>query len=185
MVKKNMEIDIDVQLRISHVLIKLQKFEYLIHGIVAHFKEDILSSNRPFKKLNAEIFLSNTEEAKKKRKQTLGQILQVVQEHADFIYDSELDELLKKRNTFIHSFWRDFISKGQYNKEKSLDFLIKLENLTDEWTKVFRGFLSIMTKCVYNLQSEEYKMDTERRKKYLESFDSNDFEKYFYEKFTK
>lgn len=179
---ENKKIDLEIKLHISEILIKLQRFEFLVHGLVSYFKEDILKENSSFKKLNAKVFLSTNPEDNKNRRQTLGQNFSIIKKHEKLIYNSELDELLEKRNIFIHNFWREYISNGKYDKQRCYVFLIKIESLVDDWTKVFDGFLSIIAKSIYNQQSEEFKMDSSRREKHIKYYENNQNEKHFYAK---
>lgn len=58
--------NINIYTLIGATLLEIQKFEFLIHGLVSHFKNDILKTHKQFKDLNANNFLSNLEEDKKK-----------------------------------------------------------------------------------------------------------------------
>jgi hypothetical protein len=150
-----LEIDLDTQAHIGRTLLKVQRFEFLVHGIVSHFKPHLLKEAN-LKGLTPKVFLSQNEDDKKLRRHTLGQIFKALRlQQTDFLYQEELDELLERRNKFIHSLWRDFFLYGKFQKNECIDFLSKLEKGTEEWTKVFMGFLSFLQKAVLSKESTE------------------------------
>ncbi len=69
---------IDKYTWIGSALIASQRVEFLTYAILSHFKD--ISNDKQFKKLTPRIFLDDTEENKKLRRQTLGQIFRVLWE---------------------------------------------------------------------------------------------------------
>lgn len=155
---------------IGATLLEMQRFEFFVHGLVAHFKT--LQNHKRFKGLNAEIFLSDSEINKKKRKQTLGQIFGVLKIDLSLFYTNELDDYLNNRNILIHDFWRDFVRTDRYEEKRVLSFLNNLNNSTEEWIKVFRGLMSMMAKNAYENSSEE--MKKEKKAKFLNILSENE-----------
>lgn len=127
------------------LLIEVQKVEFIIHGLVSHFNENILKTNKQFEKLTPRIFLDDDENSKKKRKQTLGNIIKILLENNDFFNDSELNIYVKNRNVFVHSFWREFLSGTKIdNREEVLNclkFIIEFSKENIKWKSLFKGLL--------------------------------------------
>ena len=127
------------------LLIETQKVEFIIHGLVSHFNENILKTNKQFEKLTPRIFLDNDENSKKKRKQTLGLIVKILLENNDFFSDTELNMFVKNRNIFVHSFWREFLFGTKIkNREgiiNGLKFIIEFSKENIKWKSLFKGLL--------------------------------------------
>jgi hypothetical protein len=174
--------DIELQAHIGRVHIKIQIFEFLIHGLVSHFKPEILQKTK-LKGLTPKMFLSSTEADKKKRKHTLGQILEVIKGEAQFAYWAELDSYLQMRNDFVHHFWRDFISKN-FDRDKSIKFLSALEHGSEDWTRVFRGLLSLMAKAVLSRQSPQDQITYQQDQRYQSIKLNESYEQFFFEKLS-
>lgn len=178
-VMKN-EIDIELQAHIGRVLLNVQKFEYLVHGLVSHFKPELLDKTF-MKGMTAKIFLSGEPADKKKRKQTLGQVFASLKHGAPFLYWDELDSYLESRNIFIHHFWRDYISKN-FDPHKCKTFVSQLDTQTQEWTNVFRGLLSVMAKGIMSRTPDKVE-DIKADLRYKDILANEPFEKFLYEKF--
>lgn len=173
--------NINIYTLIGATLLEIQKFEFLIHGLVSHFKNDILKKHKQFKDLDANNFLSNLEEDKKKRKQTLGQVIQVLKENFELRNGNELEECLHNRNIFVHHLWREFFYKNSYNIQECKEFLEKLNKQIDYWTKVFKGMLYVIMMTVLKMQTKEIQ-EEKIRSNYLETFEPyKQYEYLFYE----
>ncbi|HRG18592.1 MAG TPA: hypothetical protein PLP39_05850 [Flavobacterium lutivivi] len=161
-------------------LLSIQKTEFILQGIVSHFNQDLLERNKNFKNLTPRAFLDNDDDSKKKRKQTLGTILRFLTDSTDLFEYEELSEYIGKRNLFIHSFWRDFLSNGRSSKQEeiynTLSFTIELLKLDIKWQHIFQGMLFEFAKTI----AENHNRD-------LTAFDNlktyqNDFLEYIHRK---
>lgn len=177
---KEISSDIELQAIIGRTLVKVQIFEFLVHGIVSHFKPEILNKTA-LAGLTAKVFLSSDKEDKRKRKQTLGQILDAIRKGAKFAYWEELDHYLAMRNDFVHHFWRDYISKG-FDREICIQFLMTLEMQTEEWTRVFRGLLSVMGKGIMSRHSSEEQKAYRDDQRYQDILANEAYEPFLYQK---
>ena len=153
------------------ILIEVQKVEFIIHGLVAHFNKNILRTNKQFEKLTPRIFLDNDEKSRKTRKQTLGNIINILLKNNDFFNDSELNEYVKNRNIFVHSFWRDFLSGNKIeNREEILNamkFLMEFSKENIKWKSLFKGLLYLFAVVC----AEKENKDVELFKKHKPNYD--------------
>lgn len=177
---KEVSSDIELQAIIGRTLLKVQIFEFLIHGLVSHFKPEILDKTR-LAGLTAKIFFSSDKENKKKRRHTLGQVLDVIRKGAQFAYWEELDQYLEMRNDFVHHFWRDNISKN-FDRQKCIQSLTTLEMQTEEWTRVFRGLLSVMAKGIISRLTSEEQQAYRNDQRYQNILANEPYEQFLYEK---
>jgi hypothetical protein len=177
---KEVSSDAELQSFIGRTLIKVQIFEFLIHGLASHFKPEVLNKTR-LAGLTAKLFLSSEKEDKKKRRQTLGQVLDVFRKGAKFAYWEELDNYLEMRNDFVHHFWRDYISKD-FDRDRCIKFLTALEMQTEEWTRVFRGLLSIMAKGIMSRQLAQDQETYRNDERYQNIIANEPYEQFLFEK---
>ena len=63
--------------------------------------------------------------------------------------NAEFQELLEKRNTFVHNFHKEYYSVGAKKENELPEFLESLEFLTEKHSKIFIGLLSVSTKNLY------------------------------------
>jgi hypothetical protein len=140
-------------------LIRIQRTEFLIHGFVSHFNENILSRDKNFQKLNPRVFLDNDETSIKNRKQTLGTIIKFLTRKTALFDGQELDYYVELRNKFIHSFWRDFLSSGKvYKREEiynAMEFIIELTRNDIKWQCIFKGLFYNILQYFANLSNRD------------------------------
>ena len=149
----NSEIKVDNQLLAlsGGVLLQLQRVEFIIYGLISHFNEIVLSKYLSFKELDSHKFLFEENAFNKYRKQTLGQIFNVLKKEFKLFNTEKLDNFLFNRNLFIHNFWRDFISsrrKSERDYEAAISFLNSLLNEAAEWEIIFKGMLYSMAESI-------------------------------------
>ena len=144
---KEVSLDIEQQSIIVRTLVKVQIVEFLIHALVSHFKPEILNKTA-LAGLTAKVFLSPRKEGKKERKPTTPTGSGCDSQRGTICVWKELGDYLANRNDFVHHFWRNYISKS-FDRDKCIGFLMTLEMQTEEWTRVFRGLLSVIAKRDY------------------------------------
>jgi len=137
-------------------LLDSQKLEFLIHGIVSslmHIKD--ISKDGRLKGLTATVFLSENPEGKKKRKQTLGVIIEAIKKTSLIIDEEGLEKYLISRNEFIHSLWRNYFKNGVRDNEGCLVFINNYIKETEHWMKVFKGLLSLLMQAAYEKEGRQ------------------------------
>lgn len=143
--------------KVGNILLKNQRLEFLIQGMIAHFSSDFRTGNKefkPFKKLTPTVFFSNKKEDQDARRFTLGHAIKAIK-GLSFEFKHDLDEFLQERNKFTHNLWRDYLKDGNY--DGCIEFLDNFDKNTDYWIKVFGGFYLLFYKTVYDKSTEEYK----------------------------
>lgn len=149
---------------IGETLIQVQQAEWAIHGIVSIFNQTAIKlDDKKFKKLDLETFLSDTEEANKNRRHTLGQLKDYLEKINYFNSDiiDELQEFVEHRNTLIHNYYRiHFHNKDHrlFSETKYKDiysFIINLHQLCKKWTTFFMGLLVDIVEVNKNFTKEE------------------------------
>ena len=135
------------------VLISLQETEFIIHGIVSHFNENLLKSNKNFKELTPRAFLDDDTESRKKRRQTLGVIIGFFSDTSKAFNHHELNVYVSDRNRFVHTFWRDFLGKNRISEkqevEKAISFVLDLYKSNIKWNHIFKGLLYDFAKTLW------------------------------------
>lgn len=149
--EKNLEFLSDLDLETAFLslcggaMIQIQISEYAMLGLIAHLKEELLGSNRDFKDLNPQRFISNDLDDKEYRKQTLGTIIRFLKNNVKLFSVDDLNSYLDKRNDFIHNFWRLYLSnnrdKIRSEKLKAFKFVISVYKDSLKWTSIFKGFI--------------------------------------------
>lgn len=89
------------------------------------------------KQLNTKDILNNKETGR----QTLGNLLFVLKNELDFFDNGEVQELLDKRNTFIHSFYKLYLHKKSTKKNELMPFILRLDELAIKYDKIFTGLI--------------------------------------------
>ena len=131
---------------IGKLLIKLQYLETLIKFIISLLNKDIKGKKvYRIKDLSARNILDDNTE---KTKQTLGQLMIVLKSEIPSFDNEEFEELLAKRNRFIHGFHKEFLSKKEFDEKEVTLFIKELWLLADKYTKIFTGFISLAVKLI-------------------------------------
>lgn len=123
------------------VLLEVQKFEFMFFGLAAH------SPNDNNKDWNGKDYLMGNPD---KFKETLGRLKKAYA--GKFLIDnSDLDKLVRDRNTLCHNYYRMICigDKKEHKIENRLKFLADLSALSNRYSSALMGF---MTLC--NNQSE-------------------------------
>lgn len=149
--EKNLETLNDIDLESAFLslcggtLIQIQISEYAMLGLIAHLKEELLESDRSFRDLNSQRFISNDPDDKEYRKQTLGTIIRFLKNNVKLFSVDDLNSYLDNRNDFIHNFWRLYLSnnreKIRSEKLKAFKFVISVYKDSIKWTSIFKGFI--------------------------------------------
>lgn len=128
------------------LLIKLQFLETIIKLFISLCNSSVKENKKyRIKELSSRNILDNNTE---KTKQTLGQLMIIIKSEIPNFDNAEFKELLSKRNKFIHSFHKEFLSKKEIDEKEVTKFIEKLWSLTDKYTKVFTGLISISAKSI-------------------------------------
>lgn len=108
-------IEIDTYTLLGIAMISAQRVEFLTHGLVAHFKN--IEKDNQFKRLTPTIFLDNSIQSKKIRKQTLGQIFRILKQDERLSINEKLDKYLEKRFLLqrIQPNVRQYCKNASYN----------------------------------------------------------------------
>ena len=146
------------------LLVKVQFFEQLVKIFVSLLNKDIKSKNKAISNLCYKDILNDDIP---KRKQTLGVLMIAVKNVIKSFDNKEFEELLEKRNIFIHKLHKIYLSNDIKNNNTDEDlekFILELWNLTDKYTDIFTGLISLSTKFITNNKInlsgiEEYEKD--------------------------
>jgi len=131
---------------IGKLLIKLQYLETLMKLLISLFNSDIKGKKKyKIKDLSARNILDDNT---KKTRQTLGQLMNVLKSEMPNFDNEEFEELLAKRNRFIHSFHKEFLSNKNFDEKEVTLFIKELWLLADKYTKIFTGFISLAAKLI-------------------------------------
>lgn len=87
----------------------------------------------------------------KLRKQTLGQIFNVLKKEADIlILTDELDNYLKRRNLLIHDLWRTYYrnDSSTYSKSEAINFCKTFLEDSSKYENFYKGFLYSIARYV-------------------------------------
>ena len=126
------------------LLIKLQNLETIIKMYVSLLNTEIKGKRKyNIKDLSARSILDDSNNG---TKQTLGQLIFIIKSEVECFEDEDFNELLEKRNIFIHKFFKEYLSHNAKNKSKTSSFINRLWNLTDKFTNIFNGLISISVK---------------------------------------
>ncbi|NDK57380.1 hypothetical protein [Pontibacter fetidus] len=140
-------------------LLQIQRTEFIIQGLIAHLKSDILQNNKAFKNLTPLTFLSDNEEAKKCRRQTLGVLLEFFNKEVNLLNERKLETFLINRNKLVHSFWREEIS-NRSNPSKNFEIAyIWLKNLHNEAIDIEKTFKGLLYIFIETLAKKHNKSD--------------------------
>lgn len=132
---------------LGKLLIKLQFLEKLIQIYTSSLSDDVKKRHPRIKSLS----LSNIlDESVANRKQTLGVFVQVIKTELPSFDNEEFQELLRLRNIFVHKLHSQFLLAGKADVEGLSAFIDRLLMLTNKYTGVFTGLLSISFKHMAN-----------------------------------
>lgn len=133
---------------IGAALLATQRVEFLTHGIVSHFKD--IQSEKKFNKLTPKIFLNDTKENRKIRKQTLGQIFQVLKYESRLSITENLNDFLEKRNILVHELWRQYykVNTDRSMEKEIIEFCKILIADSSKMERFYKGFLYAMAKNI-------------------------------------
>ena len=140
---------------IGNALISGQRVEFLTHGIISHFKD--LNQDKEFKNLTPRMFLDNTNEAQKTRKQTLGQIFRILKQNDSLAIVESLNDYLLKRNLLVHGLWREYF-RDNYKSDEHSNGIQFCKDFIDKSAKMenfYKGLLYAMVKHVSSISQVE------------------------------
>lgn len=127
------------------VLINLQYLETIIKLYASLFKTDIkLNKKYRISKLNSKNVLADSDGSKS----TLGSLMRVIKTEIPNFDNNEFDKLLEMRNTFVHNFHKEYLSVNAKKEDELSEFVLTLNNLTDKYTKIFTGLVSLSVKFI-------------------------------------
>lgn len=152
-------------------LIASQRMEFLIQGVVSLYGG--IDKNKQFKNISPQAFLEDSEEGKKLRKKTLGQLIDKTKEF-EIIDSIRLDNYVKLRNLIVHNLWRDELNGKIQNKnlEKCIQLCNNFIIESTEIENIFKGFMY----SVYKFLKTERNVSTSETIEQWKIFE-NDFNK--------
>lgn len=140
-INPGLKIEEDQYATFGKLLIKIQFLETLLKIAISLFKQEVKDHDKAFKNLSPNDIL--TDLSNNTHKQTLGQLSNFIKGHINAFNEESFKELLEKRNVFIHNLKNHYITSNSATTEELHDFINSLWLLTEEFTKVFIGLISI------------------------------------------
>ncbi|MPN31699.1 hypothetical protein SDC9_179173 [bioreactor metagenome] len=123
--------------RIGMALISAQRVEFITNQLVSHlrvFDKDIYG-------ITGEQFLAESQKANFARI-TLGNIFKLLKLNSNLVIEDELNEYLDKRNTLVHSFWRNYlVTISEEQTKKAIDFCYDFGKQSERIESFFKGFI--------------------------------------------
>jgi hypothetical protein len=127
------------------VLVKIQFFEQLVKIFISLFNEDAKLRNKNINNLSYKDILDDDI---LKRNQTLGILMSVVKKEIKIFDNDEFNELLEKRNIFIHKLHKEYLSNDSLDEEELTKFINQLWNLINKYIDIFTGLISLSIKSI-------------------------------------
>jgi hypothetical protein len=124
--------------KIGIALVSGQRVEFVIGELLKH----ILKFDKNVYGITTEIFLNDSPPARRLRHQTLGQIFRLLKLDPRLIIAHELDEYSKKRNTLVHSLWKDYLfMPSEEQITRAIGFCCDFERSSARLESYFKGCL--------------------------------------------
>lgn len=123
--------------RIGTAFIATQRVEFLTSQLL-----ELLAEFPDLYPVSTAEFLSAASKSKKGTK-TLGTIFKLLKFNPNLVVEKELDDYLKKRNHFVHEFWKTYMI-GPATGERgnvALAFIYELEESSNRMERYFKGFI--------------------------------------------
>jgi hypothetical protein len=140
---------------IGGALLATQRVEFLTHGIISHYKT--IKEEKEFKNLTPRVFLDDTPENRKLRKQTLGQIFRILKKTPNLSIECELEEYLEKRNILIHELWRKYFKNNSedLNLASVNEFCVDFIDRSSKIEKYYKGLMYAIAKHIAEINKLE------------------------------
>lgn len=123
--------------RIGMALISTQRVEYITNQLVTHLNE----FDKDIYGITGKEFLATTQKANLARA-TLGNIFKLLKLNSTLVIEEELNEYLKKRNTLVHSFWRNYLDGiSEEQTKRAVDFCYDFGRQSEKIESFFKGFI--------------------------------------------
>jgi hypothetical protein len=140
--------------RIGMALISTQRVEFITEKLL-----EVLSIyDSTIYRITTEEFLEFSKKSKNGVK-TLGVIFKLLKLNPNIVIEKELDNYLKKRNLFIHNFWRVHLnSETESQAKKAVDFCNDFGMHSQRIEKFFKGLayqLAINSKIKFETANNE------------------------------
>lgn len=123
--------------RIGMALVSTQRVEYLTGKLLEfliEFEPDVYG-------ITTDEFLQQSAKSRKAFK-TLGTIFRLLRLNPKLVVEEELRSYLIKRNLFVHSFWKAYLTGKSSEKEKAgVDFCYHFGRQSDRISSFFKGFM--------------------------------------------
>ncbi|MCT7602892.1 hypothetical protein N5U17_01470 [Aliarcobacter butzleri] len=129
------------------VLVKIQFFEQLVKIFISLFNKDAKLRNKRINNLSYKDILDDNI---LKRNQTLGILMSVIKKEMKIFDNDEFNELLEKRNIFIHKLHKEYLSNDSLDEEELTRFINQLWNLINKYIDIFTGLISLSVKTISN-----------------------------------
>ncbi|UJJ31949.1 hypothetical protein [Halopseudomonas maritima] len=115
-------------------LVKIQYFEIILKICISLFDAEAKARHSSIKNLKIEDVLNLSVSYK----QTLGTLMAAIRKEIPVFDTDEFSKLLVMRNTFVHNFHKEYISRGVDEKER-MAFIEELFELITRYTEIFTG----------------------------------------------
>lgn len=116
--------------KIGMALVSIQRVEDVAKSVV---KILILGNEKKYG-LKPVIFNDGLYEIDRLSKYTLGNTFRLLKFNPELIIEDELDKYRDFRNSFVHSFWQDYLdTKSETQKKKAIDVCYEI-GLLSNWT---------------------------------------------------
>lgn len=123
--------------RIGMALVSAQRVEFIANQLVSFLRE----FDKDVYGITGEDFLAESQKANLARL-TLGGVFKLLKLNPNLVIEEELDEYLKKRNTLVHKFWRDYLDTvSEAQAKKAVDFCYDFGRHSDKIESFFKGFI--------------------------------------------
>lgn len=123
--------------RIEMALISAQRVEFLTGQLL----EYLVEFDKEIYGITTLEFLEKSAKSKTAYK-TLGAIFNLLKLNPKLVIEDELNNYLKKRNLFVHSFWTTYLtSKSDEKTKEAVDFCYDFGRHSDNISSFFQGFL--------------------------------------------
>ena len=124
--------------KIGMALVSIQRVEAVAKSVL----EVLILGNEKKYGLKPITFDGELYEIDKLSKYTLGNTFRLLKFNPELIIEDELDKYRDFRNSFVHSFWQDFLdTKSEDQKKMAIDVCYELGLLSNKMESFFKGFL--------------------------------------------
>jgi hypothetical protein len=136
--------------RIGMALISTQRVEFITSKLLEILTEFDSSAFG----VTTEEFLETSNKSKNSRK-TLGNVFKLLKLNPKLVIENELDNYLKDRNLFIHSFWQTYLTDQTVEQAvKATEFCYSFGAYSDRITSFFKGFIFFL--ALRNVKGREH-----------------------------